>query len=370
MKRSHYVRQERARRATAIIVTLFLLSTALVAGVIGILAGFLLSPGAHEALEAGTFGEAAARIDPIAALAGAGAIALVILATAGVRLAAFGGDGAKVAKTLGAAEVDGGHRNPLIRRYVNIVEESAIAANLPTPRAFVLKHEKGINAFAAGADPERGAVAVTHGALSSLTRSELAGVVAHELAHIDNRDTRLNMRLLALVHGLLALYVMGRILLRGALWRSVGRRSRGDGRGQAVMLALGLAVIAAGALGVLGGRIMQSAISRQREYLADATAAAYTGDPQGLANALKKVGALGREGAFNNSHAEEARHMLFVNAAASHKAAGPFATHPPLIERIRALDPHFDPETDPLWRRDQKSMLREARREVATGPWG
>lgn len=369
MEKTHYLRKEQARTRTSVIVALFLLSTVLVAAVVGVVAGLLFSPRAHEAIGAGLIGEALARLDPTAILMGAGAVALVIFATAGFRLAAFGGDGAKVAQTLGAVEVTKDHKNPMIRRYLNIVEESAISANLPPPRAFVLKHERGINAFAAGADPERAAVAVTHGALSSLSRSELAGVVAHELAHIANRDTRLNMRLLALVHGLVALYVLGRIVLRGALWRSIGRRSR-DGRAQAVMLALAVVVILVGVLGVLGGRVMQAAVSRQREYLADATATSYTGDPKGLANALKKVGALGREGSFRNGYGEEARHMLFVNAAAAHKAAGPFATHPPLVDRIRALDPQFDPDTDPLWHRDQKSMMREARQDSASGPWG
>ncbi len=363
MERTHYLRREQAQRRTAIFVALFVLSTVLIAGIVGAVAGLVLNQRALEAFEVGGFQAALAQFDPQVAAMAAGAIALVIAVTAIFRLISFGGDGAKVAQSLGAIEVPADTRNPLKQRYLNVVEESAIAANMPVPRAFVLKHEKGINAFAAGADPEHAAIGVTHGALSSLTRSELAGVVAHEMAHIANRDTQLNIRIMALVFGLVAVYVLGRMALRGALISSMGRRSR-DARAQMLMLAVGVVVIAVGALGILGGRIMQAAISRQREYLADATGASYTGDPQGLANALKKIGALGRQGRVNNGHAEEARHMMFVNAAAHHSMSGPFSTHPPLIERIRALDPQFDPDTDPVWREDQKTMMREAR------PWG
>lgn len=351
--------QARARRATSLFVAAFLAMAAAIGLVVGVVAGFVLGP---ERPGSGTEAPAAAlghALDPTVVAAAAGITMAVIVGVALLRLITFGGDGARVARALGAEEITEDTRNPYKRRYLNVVEEMAIAAALPRPRIFVLRHEDGINAFAAGDDPERAAVAVTHGALAKLTRAELAGVVAHEMAHIRNRDTRLNMRLMAMVFGLVALYVLGRITLRSMAFR--GRR----GRGAAPVLLIGLALLVLGLLGALFGRILQSAVSRRREYLADATAVEFTRNPTGLANALKKIGATGAGSRVRNSHAEEARHMFFAQASAS--MAGLFATHPPLIERIRALEPQFDPQTDEIWAKDDKAILWDARKEL--GPW-
>jgi Zn-dependent protease with chaperone function len=360
--------QARVRRASVLFVLAFLAMAAAIGVVVGVIAGFAFAPDGPRGQTAGMAGPAALQIDPGLA-AGAAAITMaVIVGVALIRLVAFSGDGARVAQALGAEEVTDDTRNPYKRRYLNVVEEMAIAAALPRPRTFVLKHEDGINAFAAGHDPERAAVGVTHGALAKLTRQELAGVVGHEMAHIRNRDSRLNMRLMAMVYGLVALYVLG----RGFLYAMAFRRRRGGGRGAAPILPIGLALFVLGLLGALFGRILQSAVSRRREYLADATAVEFTRNPVGLANALKKIGATQPGSRVNNSHAEEARHMFFAQASAS--VAGLFATHPPLIERIRALEPDFEPETDETWTKDDKAILWESRKELgpwaSAGPWG
>lgn len=380
--RSHYAIQREARRRSSLFVGVFLLATGIIAALVGLLTGALLSPGLQTALDTGDLGRIVATIDwEFAILAGLAVVA-VIGGTAIFKIVRLGADGATVAKALGATEVTGDHSNFMVRRYVNIVEETALAAALPVPRIFILKGEKGINAFAAGADPSKAAVAVTHGALSSLSRAELSGVVAHELAHIRSRDTALNVRLLGLVHGLVALYIIGRVVLRSGMLGGARRRRRrsGKGKGGGVILVIGLALLILGGLGMLFGRMMQAAVSRQREYLADATAVSFTGHPEGLANALKKIGALGKSGAIASPKAEEARHMMFSNASAR-LGGNMMSTHPPLLDRIRALDPAFDPATDPVWNARQKDMVREARTEAVrdvggsapgsgAGPWG
>ena len=355
--------QARVRRASVLFVLAFLAMAAAIGVVVGVIAGFALAPDGPRGPTAGMTpaGPADLQLDPAVAVGAAGITMLVIVGVALVRLITFSGDGARVARALGAEEVTEDTRNPYKRRYFNVVEEMAIAAALPRPRAFVLKHEDGINAFAAGHDPERAAIGITHGALAKLTRQELAGVVAHEMAHIRNRDTRLNMRLMAMVFGLVALYVLG----RGFVSSMAFRRRRGGGRGAAPLLLIGLALFVLGLLGALFGRILQSAVSRRREYLADATAVEFTRNPVGLANALKKIGATQAGSRVSNSHAEEARHMFFAQASAS--VVGLFATHPPLVDRIRALEPDFEPATDPIWSKDDKAILRDSRQEL--GPW-
>jgi Zn-dependent protease with chaperone function len=346
--------QERSRRLSAVLVLFFILMVGIISAILGTLAAFFLTEQPPDRIV----------FDPTHAAFFAVIVMAAIFAVAFFKIVAFGGDGARVAESLGAEEVTEDTQNPFKKRYLNIVEEMAIAAGLPRPRAFVIKHEQGINAFAAGGSPERAAIGVTHGALAKLNREELAGVVAHEMAHIANHDTRLNMRLMGMVFGLVVLYTLGRIALRGAF---LSRRGSRDNRGVAAMLAIGLALAVLGSLGVLGGRILQSAVSRKREYLADATGVQFTRNPQGLANALKKIGATAAGSHVDNGHAEEVRHMFFAQATGSF--VGLFSTHPPLHARIRALDPQFDPATDPIYVKDDKQILRETRHELV-GPWG
>lgn len=360
--------QASARRRTVVLVGAFVALTAAIAAAVGGIAGLLLG-GAGEHTATGTGG--GTRLQPSAdalftqfdtgmAVTVGLVVMGIILLTAAIRGAMLGGDGARVAQSMGGTEITRESRNPTHRRLHNVVEEMAIAANLPMPRVFVIRHEKGINAFAAGNSPETAAIGMTHGALASLSRQELQGVVAHEFAHIANGDMRLNLRLMAMVFGLVALTVAGRMAMRSVLITGGARR---DQRAVLVAMAVGVALLILGGLGVVAGRMLQAGVSRRREYLADATAVEFTRLPDGLAGALKKIGALQQAERMNNAHGEEVRHMLFAEAVAR-RAPGLLATHPPLVDRIRALEPHFDPATDPVWRMSQKAMIRESRAEL------
>ncbi|HJS21959.1 MAG TPA: M48 family metallopeptidase [Steroidobacteraceae bacterium] len=259
---------------------------------------------------------------------------LLVLAVVGLsslyksaRLRAGGG---VVARSLGGVRLERDARDPLRRRLHNVVEEMAIASGVPMPEVYVLEHEPGINAFAAGHTPANAAVAVTRGALERLNRAELQGVIAHEFSHILNGDMRISTRLIGLVFGLVVIVVIGRTVLRFS-------RHSGNRKGGVAIIALAaLAVMLLGYLGVFLGRLIQAAIARRREVLADSSAVQFTREPQGLKGALVKIGGFDEGSRLQDVGVEEVAHMLF---AAGMKRL--FATHPPLIERIKALDPSF-----------------------------
>lgn len=327
---SMYQHGASARKQSLLIASLFFFSVLLIAVLIASLAAVRLAPEtANQAKQI--------VVDWQLFIYVALAVAGVIVLTSLWKMVSMGGDGAKVARSLGATDVSDETNDPLISRYKNIVEEVALGASMEAPRIFVLENEPGINAFAAGNSPDKAAIAVTRGALELLSRNELAAVVAHEFAHIRNLDMRLNLRVIGLIHGLMVLYVVGRILMHS------GGRGR---KGGAQIAILGIAIIVLGLLGAFMGKIMQAAISRQREYLADADSARYTGDPDSLAGALKKIGGLQRSGMKEPDHdeLEEARHMMFSELSV--KMSGLMSTHPPLVKRIKALDPSFDPDNN------------------------
>jgi Zn-dependent protease with chaperone function len=250
--------------------------------------------------------------------------------------------GGVVARSVGGLLVPPNTSDPQRRRLINVVEEMAIAAGVRMPGVYVLP-EAGINAFAAGYSPDDAAIAVTQGALDALTRDELQGVVAHEFSHILNGDMRLNIRLIGLLFGILLLTFVGRVVMRLG-FSSGGRRSSSskDKGGSAIAFALlGLAIIIIGYIGVFFGRLIQAAVSRQREFLADASAVQFTRNPGGIAGALRKIGAAAAGSRIGNPHATETSHMYFANALRS-SFGGLLATHPPLAERIKAIDPTFD----------------------------
>ncbi|RAL24835.1 hypothetical protein DL240_01080 [Lujinxingia litoralis] len=251
--------------------------------------------------------------------------------------------GSVVAEELGGEEVDAAAADPLRRRLYNVVEEMALASGLAVPRVYVLPDEQGINAFAAGYTINDAAVAVTQGALETLTRDELQAVIAHEFSHILNGDMRLNVRLIGVVHGILIISIAGRVLVEAAL-RS-GRRTRKDGGATAALLVVGGVMAVGGWLGVMFGRMIKSAVSRQREFLADAAAVQFTRNPVGLAGALKKIAAHQAGSALVSPRAEEVSHMCFGAVSKSFKASlqGIFDSHPPIEARIRRWDPGFHP---------------------------
>ena len=268
-----------------------------------------------------------------------GALAFFSLATVATiglgslyRIASLRGGGEPVALQMGGVPVPEDTTDANLRRLRNVVEEIAIASGVPVPRIYVLEHEAGINAFAAGYSPSDAVVAVTRGALDRLNRDELQGVVAHEFSHILNGDMRLNIRLIGVLFGILMIGLIGRKVL------FYGGRGR-DSRGAAVVLAAALMAIVVGYIGLFFGRMIKAGVSRSRESLADASAVQFTRQTAGLAGALKKIGGLAEGATLNDrGNAEEVSHMLFGEGLS---LSGLFATHPPLLKRIQALEPHF-----------------------------
>lgn len=254
----------------------------------------------------------------------------------------FRGGGSAVAESVGGRRINPHSTHLHERRLLNVVEEMAIAAGLPVPAVYLLDDEPAINAFAAGLTTNDAVVAVTRGTLEKLTRDELQGVVGHEFSHILNGDMRLNMRLSALVFGILVIGLAGRGVLSS--FRIVRLRSRDNKNSAGVLVAIavaGLTLMLIGYVGYFFGRLIQAAVSRQREFLADASAIQFTRNPIGLSGALKKIGgfALGSSLASNKSTA--LGHFFFAQGFRS-MFGGLWATHPPLQERLLAIDGNFD----------------------------
>lgn len=252
----------------------------------------------------------------------------------------YSAGGRAVAESLGGRRVDPHTTDLGERRLLNVVEEMAIASGTPVPAVFVMDAEPGINAFAAGLTTSDAVVAVTRGTIEKLNRDELQGVIGHEFSHILNGDMRLNLRLASAVFGILVLGLIG----RGVLWSLRGvRTSRGKNSGGVVaaIIAVGVALLIIGYVGYFFGRLIQAAVSRQREFLADASAVQFTRNPPGLTGALKKIGGYALGSTMLTSQSAAVGHFFFAQAFRS-GFTGWWATHPPLEERIRALEPQFD----------------------------
>lgn len=318
--------QDEARGRTTKLVVLLLLAIIVLTGSLYVVAIL----GEHKAREAGGIDWFQADVF----FATTGLALAVIIGGSLFRLAELSKGGAAVAERLGGRLLTSSNRQPEEQRYLNVVQEMALASGLPVPLCYVLDADETINAFAAGNSPQDAAVGVTRGALLHLTRDELQGVIAHEFSHIGNGDMRLNLRIIATVAGLTALAQLGYILMR------LGLNSGSSRKNSAWPLAVaGLVVILVGLGGVLFARIIQASVSRQREYLADASAVQFTRHPRGLASALRKVA--GRSGAPRETSAAEleAQHMFFAGSAGF--LATLFSSHPPIDERIRRIDPAF-----------------------------
>lgn len=256
------------------------------------------------------------------------------------KTAVLSSGGKRVAVDMGGTLVATDVQDPLRRRLRNVVEEMAIASGVPVPEIYVLEEEQGINAFAAGYAPSDAAIAVTRGTLELLDRDELQGVIAHEFSHILNGDMKLNIRLMGVLFGIMVLALIGRLIVRGGYHANIVSSSRN--RGAPVALVIGLGLVILGGIGIFFARAIKASISRQREYLADASAVQFTRQSTGIANALKKIGGYSAGSLISATDPEEISHMLFGTGA---RLSGMFATHPPLVARIQALDPSFK-ETD------------------------
>lgn len=249
--------------------------------------------------------------------------------------------GAVVARSLGGVLLDPNSRAPRERKVLNVVEEMSIASGIPVPAVYLLP-EPGINAFAAGWTVDDAVIGVTEGAIEVLSRDELQGVIAHEFSHIFHGDMRLNLRLMGWIHGIVIISLLGYWILRSsARGARFSRGSRNSKSAGAAGLALGLGLYIIGLVGVFCGKLIKAAVSRQREFLADASAVQFTRNPTGLAGALKKIGGFSDGSHIHAAHAEESSHLFFANGLRQ-AFFGFLATHPPLDVRIRRLDPNFN----------------------------
>ena len=346
-----FARQRRVRQLSARLVALFAMA------VIGI----VLTVDLVVAVAFNAWQGPAAQLGALMLVVSVATLTAISLAAL-VRMAGLRGGGGKVARELGGVLVPPDTDDPRLRRLRNVVEEIAIASGVTVPEIYVLPQEPGINAFAAGWSTSDAAVAVTRGALERLNRDELQGVIAHEFSHVVNGDMKLNIRLMGLLFGILFLTVIGRMTLQVGVF-SGGGRGRGDGGrsgGNNPLPLIGLGLVAAGFIGVVAGRLIKAAVSRQREYLADASAVQFTRQTTGIAGALKKIGGLPAGSAVANARTEEVGHMLFGPGI---KLSTLFATHPPLVDRIHALDPTFQPgDLDRLaqrWAHEPPSGMQE-----------
>ena len=339
-----FERQHQAKKKTGVLVFLFCVAVLLISLLNHLIIATVLGASSvtEEKMEFGT----AAYTDPVlAGLVFLGTFAVIGMAGLFRRVQLSGG-GSSVAAMMGGRLVNMATIDPDERKLMNVVEEMAIASSVPVPEVYVMEGEEGINAFAAGYTLDDAVIGVTEGCMRNLSRDELQGVIAHEFSHILNQDMKLNLRLVAVIFGLVALAVIGRMLLQIGFYSS-GNRSRrsseGGGGGAAIAMGLiGLGLMATSGLGILMGNLIKSAVSRQREYLADSSAVQFTRNPEGLAGALKKIGALsGGSRLLNTPNAAEASHMFFGNAL-SRSWFSITSTHPPLLERIQLLEPSFD----------------------------
>ena len=321
-----FAQQQRARSHTKRMLILFVLAVICIVGAIDLvlLIAFGAAGDRHHA----------ARLSTTAAPAVMFWTSICVLAVISLsslyKISSLRSGGGAVAKQLGATQVEPASPDFAHKRLRNVVEEMAIASGVPVPEIYILEDEQAINAFAAGFTPADAAVTVTRGAMDKLTRDELQGVIAHEFSHVLNGDMRLNIRLMGVLFGILVIGIVGRKLVE-----NTGRSRDSNG-----IVAFGIAILVIGYIGVFFGRLIKASISRQREYLADASAVQFTRQPLGIGGALKKIGALAEGSKLNTSDKEEVAHMLFGDGVGY---SAFFATHPPLDKRIKAIDPQFDP---------------------------
>ena len=269
---------------------------------------------------------------------------VVLIATGSIyKTWMLGSGGEYVAVALGGVQVSANSTVLEERILLNVVEEMALAAGTPVPPVYLLEKELGINAFAAGTTPQNAVIGITRGAIQTLTRDELQGVIAHEFSHILNGDMRLNLRLIGLLHGILIIALLGYMMIR-MLIELPRRSSRSDNENKgtigiiAALFMIGGALVAIGYIGVFFANMIKAAVSRQREFLADASAVQFTRNPSGIADALKKIGGWSKHAKLQSARATEASHMFFGNGVATLI----FATHPPLETRVKRIEPRFD----------------------------
>jgi len=322
--------QSLARRNSGVMLLLFLLSLIAIVASVDVVVGTVYSFFDDTVGESGLAG-VPRDVYATGAIVTVGLIAAVSL----WNIVGLAGGGAKVAKMLGARKVAPDTRDPLERRFLNIVEEMAIASGVRVPEAWVMDKEKGINAFAAGWTVSGAVVAVTRGTLERLTRDELQGVVGHEFSHILNGDMGLNIRMVGVLAGIVAIGSIGTFVIR------MGAEAD-DIRGAVPLFLIGAALFMIGYVGLFFARLIKASVSRQREFLADASSVQFTRNPEGIAGALDQIRTTSGGALIQGRYAEEMSH-LFFGQGIKVRLTGLFDTHPPLDERIRRVHPGFQP---------------------------
>jgi Zn-dependent protease with chaperone function/uncharacterized tellurite resistance protein B-like protein len=350
-----FARQDQARRKTKWLVLYFVLAVALL-----IVAVYFISlvvfAGVH-AKQHHSYEDAPIQFvlwDPEIFLGSTLGVLAVIFIGSAYKTNQLSAGGSAVATLMGGRLANQNATDANERKLLNVVEEMSIAAGVPMPQVYLLENERGINAFAAGHTTGDAAIGVTRGCIEMLSRDELQGVIGHEFSHILNGDMRLNLRLIGIIFGLLCLATVGRILLYA---RSSNSRDKN------LLPILGLALIALGAIGVFFGRLIQAAVSRQREFLADASSVQFTRNPAGLSGALQKIGRYSYGSKLESNHAPDLCHMFFGNGLGD-SIFGAMATHPPIPDRIHAIDPAWDGKFPQLKPEQVETVKRAAISEL------
>ena len=277
------------------------------------------------------------------------------------KIVALRAGGQSIAAQMGGTRIPASTTEHHERVLLNVVEEMALAAGVSVPPVYILNDEPGINAFAAGYSPADAVIGVNRGTVELLRRDELQGVIAHEFSHILNGDMRMNIRLIGILFGIQMLATTGYFLLR--TMGTGSRRRNGDNKGASAILAIALAFLVFGSIGQFFARLIKASISRQREYLADASAVQFTRYPDGIGGALKMIGASGAGSVVQTSTAEQLSHMFFANCFKSNMVSL-LATHPPLVPRIQKLDKNFDGDFAGYLRvREQIAKARQQARD-------
>jgi len=332
--------QDSARRSTTLLIFLFLLAIVFLLG----LSNFMIFEFLYF-IDYGVLTFSLSQLnlvfDSNLSIVLSAAILMFITLGSLYKLVQLSSGGSAIAQYLGGVIIPRSSPDPLHKKILNVVEEMAIASGTPVPQVYIL-NEPGINAFAAGWKTTNAVIGITQGALEKLTRDELQGVIAHEFSHIFNGDMRLNLRLIAILHGILMIGMLGQMILRSMRYVRTSRNSKGGGQAVLVILGVGGALAVVGYSGTFFGNWIKSLISRQREYLADASAVQFTRSNEGIANALKKIGGAAQGSAIQAASVGEYSHAYFAKGETGGLSNFSFSTHPPLKDRILRIDPGWD----------------------------
>jgi len=364
--------QDTARRSTTLLILLFVLAIAFLLALSNFLIFEFLYFAEYQTLTL-SLSQLDLVFDADLCIVLSAAILLFIILGSVYKLLQLSAGGSVIAQHLGGVIIPRSSSDPLHKKILNIVEEMAIASGTPVPQVYIL-NEPGINAFAAGWKTTNVVIGITQGALERLTRDELQGVIAHEFSHVFNGDMRLNIRLIAILHGILMIGMLGRMILRSLRFVRTSRNSKGGGQAILVILGIGGALAVVGYSGTFFGNWIKSLISKQREYLADASAVQFTRSSEGIANALKKIGGAIPGSALLAASVDEYSHAYFAKGDTGALSLFSFSTHPPLKQRIFRIQPGWDgkyffDERKPLRQSDRKKQRatdEKRKKEFAT----